>query len=106
MSMNPYFFALVPVGALVAVVLGGALILRTQRRGSGVPPMAGQTAVDGLRQAPGETREDFVLRHRDRPGVVANGATLVDLYERIRRLEERVAAVESASGPPAPPSAR
>jgi hypothetical protein len=44
-----------------------------------------------------ESREDFVRRHRNRPGVVANGATLVDLYDRIRHLEERLASVESGT---------
>ncbi|MEU0783854.1 hypothetical protein ABZ341_20030 [Streptomyces sp. NPDC006173] len=54
----------------------------------------------GFRQSPQETREDFVRRHRQRPGVVADGETLVDLYDRIRALEERVAAAERRAGAP------
>jgi len=47
-----------------------------------------------FRQQAGETREDYVRRHWARSGVVANGVTLVDLYDRIRALEARVAELE------------
>jgi hypothetical protein len=49
-----------------------------------------------------ESREEFVRRHWQRPGVVANGATLVDLYDRIRALEERVARAERQAASPPP----
>ncbi|MGN7977039.1 hypothetical protein ACTJJ4_05655 [Microbacterium sp. 22195] len=45
-------------------------------------------------QLPGETREQFVRRFSQRPGVVADGVTLVDLYNRIRMLEARVDELE------------
>ena len=95
MSTNPYLWLLIPLGSLLAVILGGVLVSRTQRRGSRILASDGQPSVSGFGQATGETREDYVRRHRDRPGVVANGATLVDLYDRIRLLEERLATVES-----------
>lgn len=50
--------------------------------------------MGSFRQNAGESREDYVRRHWDRSGVVANGVTLVDLYDRIRALEERVAELE------------
>jgi hypothetical protein len=47
-------------------------------------------------------KKDFVRRHWQRPGVVANGVTLVDLYDRIRALEERVTRAEQKSASPPP----
>jgi hypothetical protein len=47
-------------------------------------------------QQPDETREEFVRRNWNRPGVVANGQTLLDLYARIAKLEHRVSELESA----------
>jgi hypothetical protein len=44
--------------------------------------------------APSETREAYVRRHWQRPGVIANGPTLVDLYDRIGELERRLAETE------------
>jgi hypothetical protein len=96
MSANVPVWLLVPLLALLALILGAVLITRQQRKaGQSVPGPAGQGTGSGFEQAPGETREDYVRRHRDRPGVIANGATLVDLYDRIRQLEERLVAVES-----------
>jgi hypothetical protein len=86
---------LIPLVALLALVIGAVLIVRQQRKaGPTMPVSPGGGTGGGLAQAVGETREDFVRRNRDRPGVVANGATLVDLYDRIRHLEERLAALE------------
>lgn len=48
----------------------------------------------GLYQSPGESREGFVRRNWQRSGVVADGKTLVDLYDRIATLEQRLAAAE------------
>lgn len=45
--------------------------------------------MDRLQQ-PDESREAFVRRNVGRPGLVANGPTLVDLYDRIAQLEQRV----------------
>ena len=50
-----------------------------------------------FQQQAGETREQFVRREVMRPGVVATGPTLVDLYDRINALEARVAELESGS---------
>ena len=63
----------------------------------------GSAASTGSRDAVQESREEFVRRHWQRPGVVANGVTLVDLYDRIRALEERVARAEQQSASPPPP---
>ena len=41
-----------------------------------------------------QTHEDFVRWNWRRPGVVADGVTLVDLYDRIRALEARVHELE------------
>lgn len=100
---------LIPLGALLAVIFGGVLIMRLQKKvreplfpsmpeptgggAGGSEPMdwAGSTS---FQQGAGESREDFVRRHRHRPGVVADGVTLVDLYDRIRRLEHRIAVLE------------
>ncbi|QMV11350.1 hypothetical protein [Streptomyces lincolnensis] len=42
-------------------------------------------------------------RHWQRPGVVANGVTLVDLYDRTRALGERVTRAEQRAASPPPP---
>ncbi len=41
--------------------------------------------------------EDFVRANQGRPGVVADGVTLVDLYDRIAALEARVRELEERS---------
>ncbi|MFD6141828.1 hypothetical protein [Promicromonospora sp. NPDC060271] len=90
---------LIPLGALLAVIFGGVLIMRLQKKvrepifPGGTEP-AGGGAGGTFQQGAGESREDFVRRHRHRPGVVADGVTLVDLYDRIRRLEHRIAVLE------------
>ena len=48
-------------------------------------------------QLPGESREDFVRRRWNRSGVVADGVTAVDLYDRIVALEARLAILEARS---------
>ena len=45
-------------------------------------------------QLPGESREAFVRRFSNRPGVVADGTTLVDLYNRCAILQDRIVALE------------
>jgi hypothetical protein len=104
------FWLLIPLGALLAVIFGGMFIMRLQKKvreplfpagseptggGAGGPEPTGWGAGAGtFQQGAGESREDFVRRHRHRPGVVADGVTLVDLYDRIRRLEHRIAVLE------------
>jgi hypothetical protein len=74
-------------------------VLRSQGELSGQPVL--RTAVStGFNQSPDESREEFVRRNWQRPGVVANGETLVDLYDRIRALEERLAEAEQRSAVP------
>jgi hypothetical protein len=101
---------LIPLGALLAVISGGVLIMRLQKKvrepilpggteptgggPSGSEPTGWGAGTDAFQQGAGESREDFVRRHRNRPGVVADGVTLVDLYDRIRRLEHRIAVLE------------
>lgn len=100
MSENPLIWLLIPLGALLAVIFGGVLVRRLQKKlreplfPSGSEP-TGWGASTPFEQGAGETREDFVRRHQNRPGVVADGKTLVDLYDQIRRLEHRIAALES-----------
>ncbi len=84
---------------LILWIVGPILILRGQRRTRLLPPAASGPAPvhTGPEQVPGESREDFVRRNWQRPGVVATGATLVDLYDRIRVLEDRLARAEQKS---------
>jgi hypothetical protein len=104
------FWLLIPLGALLAVIFGGMFIMRLQKKvreplfpagseptggGAGGPePTSWGAGTGTFQQGAGESREDFVRRHRHRPGVVAAGVTLVDLYDRIRRLEHRIAVLE------------
>ncbi|MFJ5984894.1 hypothetical protein [Lentzea sp. NPDC092896] len=97
---------LIPVTALVGIVLVGFIIMKLQKSlfralGASAPAAEpGAAPFSGFQQSPQESREDFVRRHWQRPGVVADGVTLVDLYDRIRALEERLAEVERRSGAP------
>lgn len=109
MFETPLFWLVIPLGALLAVIFGGVLVRRLQKKlreplfpsipeptggGASREEPTGWAASTSFEQGAGETREDFVRRHRHRPGVVADGVTLVDLYDRIRRLEHRIAALE------------
>ncbi|WP_439656341.1 hypothetical protein ACSHWB_28375 [Lentzea sp. HUAS TT2] len=95
---------LIPVTAVVVIVLVGMAFMKLQKslfgalgaRTSDTAP--GASPFAGFQQSPQESREDFVRRHWQRPGVVADGVTLVDLYDRIRALEERLAEAERRSG--------
>jgi hypothetical protein len=97
---------LIPVAALVVIVLVGIVFTKLQKAlfgqlGAPTPEMApGAAPFSGFQQSPRESREDFVRRHWQRPGVVADGVTLVDLYDRVRALEERVAQAERRSTAP------
>lgn len=110
MFENPLFWLVIPLGALLAVVFGGMLVMRLQKKlreplfpggteptdggANGPAPTGWDAGPSTFQQGAGESREDFVRRHRHRPGVVADGVTLVDLYDRIRRLEHRIAVLE------------
>lgn len=104
--MNQNWLLLIPIAALVLFVVGAIGVLRLQKRvlraqgepGSG-PVLRGAVSTS-FDQSPGESREEFVRRHWQRPGVVADGVTLVDLYDRIRSLEERLARAEQRSAVP------
>ena len=85
-------FLLIPAVAILMFVLAGVFIRRAQASFVRVAEQTG--AGPGLYQAPGESREAFVRRNWQRPGVVADGVTLVDLYDRIASLEQRLAAAE------------
>jgi hypothetical protein len=50
--------------------------------------------MQNFEQHPGESREAFVRRFSNRPGVVADGTTLVDLYNRCAILQDRIVALE------------
>lgn len=94
-------FLLIPVAAIVIIVLGAKAVMRLQnatlqRLQRDSMPM-GNAAPNGFQQSPGETREAFVRRNSQRPGVVANGPTLLDLYDRINELERRLAETERQS---------
>ena len=94
LSLGPAATGLLLVGgALVLFVLGAIAVTRLQRRMAVADQRA--AAADGRPTAAPGTREEFVRRHRYQPGVVANGETLLDLYDRIGRLEARVAELEA-----------
>ncbi|MFI9170278.1 hypothetical protein [Streptomyces lincolnensis] len=106
--MSASWALLIPVAALVVIVLGGIAVMRLQKISVGRDEVRsatapGAVAATGFQQSPLESREEFVRRHRQRSGVVANGETLVDLYDRIRALEERVTRAEQQSASPPPP---
>jgi hypothetical protein len=106
--MSAGWALLIPVAALVVIVLGAIGVLKVQkislRRDELRPATApGAVAPTGFQQSGQESREDFVRRHWQRPGVVANGVTLVDLYDRIQALEERVTRAEQHAASPPPP---
>ncbi|MDT0566300.1 hypothetical protein RM704_02210 [Streptomyces sp. DSM 3412] len=105
--MSASWALLIPVAALVVFVLGAIAVLKLQKvsLGQNEPRSAtapSSVAPTGFQQSAQESREEFVRRHWQRPGVVANGVTLVDLYDRIRALEERVARAEQHSASPPP----
>jgi hypothetical protein len=85
---------LIPIVAILIFALG-FIAMRRQRSSPDRANPAAPGAPSGLRPSSGESREAFVRRHWQRPGVVANGVTLVDLYDRIATLEQRLAAAEA-----------
>jgi hypothetical protein len=91
MTLNWLFLIYIPI--VVLIVVGPILIIKAQRRGLPGPAQPGPP-TPAFQQAPQETREEFVRRNWNRPGVVANGETLIDLYDRIRALEARLAETE------------
>ena len=50
--------------------------------------------MQNFSQQPGESREAFVRRFSNRPGVVADGTTLVDLYNRLAIQHDQIVALE------------
>ncbi|KAA1397273.1 hypothetical protein [Aeromicrobium ginsengisoli] len=94
---NELIYLLIPAAAVVVFVLGAILVMKLQKKSQHVGAMqtgGGGAAPTGFQQAAGESREAFVRRNSQRPGVVANGVTLVDLYDRIAELEKRLADTE------------
>ncbi|MEU5890651.1 hypothetical protein ABZ835_27960 [Streptomyces sp. NPDC047461] len=105
--MSASWALLIPVAALVVIVLGAMAVLRLQKTSLGADELtsaraSGSAASSGFQDSAQESREEFVRRNWQRPGVVANGVTLVDLYDRIRALEERVARAEQQAASPPP----
>jgi hypothetical protein len=101
---------LIIAAAFVAFALGAIGVTKLQqaslRRDSLSPGAAlpGDAGPSGFQQSPGDTREAYVRKHWQRPGVVANGVTLVDLYDRIAELEKRLAETEQQLASLTPPS--
>ncbi|MEV6718584.1 hypothetical protein AB0M48_41830 [Lentzea sp. NPDC051208] len=104
--MSGAWALLIPLTVLVVIVVVGIVVTKLQKGlfvqlGAPTPGTApGAGPFSGFQQSPQESREDFVRRHWQRPGVVADGVTLVDLYDRIRVIEERVAQAERRSAAP------
>jgi len=93
--MSNALFLLIPATATLVVIFGGILVMKAQKMSAYVGErQAGEAGPTGFQQGADETREAYVRRHWQRPGVVANGETLVDLYDRIAELEERLAGTE------------
>ncbi|WP_406216964.1 hypothetical protein [Streptomyces canus] len=105
--MSANWLVLIPVAALVLFVLGAIAVLKLQKASLGRIESMSATASPaadptGFHQSSQESREEFVRRHWQRPGLVADGVTLVDLYDRIQALEERVARAERRPASPPP----
>ena len=93
--MSSALFLLIPATAILVFVFGGILVMKAQKMSAYVGErQAGAAGPTGFQQGTDESREAFVRRHWQRPGVVADGRTLVDLYDRIAELEERLADTE------------
>ncbi|GIG66526.1 hypothetical protein [Phytomonospora endophytica] len=100
--MSENLFLLIPVAVLAIIVLGAVAVLKAQKAAwHRLGTMAHAAPPGGFQQSPHETREEFVRRNWQRSGVVANGPTLIDLYDRVRALEQRLAEAERRLGPPA-----
>ncbi|MET8982933.1 hypothetical protein ABZX85_45905 [Streptomyces sp. NPDC004539] len=99
---------LIPGAALVVIVLPLLVVRKLMSASFGrmesmqAATSSHSSASNGFQQSEQESREEFVRRHWQRSGVVADGVTLVDLYDRIRALEERVARAEQGSASPPP----
>jgi len=93
--MSNALFLLIPAAAILVVVVGAILVMKAQKMSAYVGErQAGAAGPTGFQQTADESREAFVRRHWQRPGVVADGVTLVDLYDRIAELEGRLADTE------------
>ncbi|MFD5164265.1 hypothetical protein ACFWMJ_40535 [Streptomyces hawaiiensis] len=106
--MSASWALLIFPAALVVIVLGAIAVAKVQKGSLGRDELRSVTAPSavaptGFQQSVQESREEFVRRHWRRSGVVANGVTLVDLYDRIRALEERVSRAEQLPASPPPP---
>ncbi|TDD62187.1 hypothetical protein E1263_04740 [Kribbella antibiotica] len=84
MSPNWLFLILIPI--VLLCIFFPILVIKKVRRSGVLGAPAGQNP---FHQAAGESREDFVRRYWNRSGVVMDGVTLVDLYDRVRVLEGR-----------------
>lgn len=92
---NELIYLLIPAAAILVVVFGGILVMKAQKMSAYVGErQAGAAGPMGFQQGADESREAFVRRHWQRPGVVADGRTLIDLYDRIAELEKRLADTE------------
>lgn len=98
---------LILVAGLLVFALGVIGVLKVQNAQlaklgrDGIPTFTAPSgdAPSAFQQAPSQTREAYVREHWQRPGVVANGVTLLDLYDRINELERRLAETERQLNP-------
>jgi hypothetical protein len=102
MGMGEVLVVVLVLAAICFIALFIRLVLWGQRAGTRSAQLPAEQristghALAATQSAGGISYEveQHVRDHRFQPGVIANGQTLIDLYDRINALEARVAELE------------